>query len=420
MAIENLESIAEIYTEVPGLDPAISTQLTVKEVVLSESLLTPGLQTSVVVHSHFHLEELKNYDDFRTRPINIRINRPILARYGFDPELIAVGQIYRMSNRFLIDSSVEQFTLHACDNSLLNDAASLVSKSWKCVTPSEIVEEVLLTCVNAKTLDVEASGPARDYIAQNIHPFQVVSQNANAALAGGIDPSFIHYMTYEDMDFGDPRGLHHFRSLLTLSEPNTAALPNFIYSETSTSATFDNPLAILNYKFPCDFDILSDILNGVDENGELKTSLIVINPKNKLMSLLGTQIVGCGLGGGPLKLALTNITTAPEQDSCPTDVEHHLLLRQARMNLLEQDKIALRLTVPWNGTLHVGQQIRASFPHKLFYGGPSTPIPYTSNQETYGTGTYIICSLVHNIQAGGYATTTMDCITQTAGLRSIT
>jgi hypothetical protein len=345
-----------------------------------------------------------------------------------------------MSNRKRINDNTENFTLHCCDDSLLIDAMHLVSKSWSCVTPDEIVMEVLTECVGVEEDKIKIMPgvvmPARDYIAQNIHPFQVISQQATVAL-DGMEPSFLHYMTYEDMDPGDPRGTHYFRSLKDMTEGGVYDLLKYTFTFSGISENFaapkdagiirrgyDNAHTILAYDFPCDFDLLSDVLNGVGFDGIGFTSLMVINPKIKLVSLLGDDTVGCGMGMGPIKTALTNIVSYPEQFSCPTDVEHYLLLRQARMNLLEQDKIALRLTIPWNPELHVGMMIYARFPWIDYGGGGGGPgdVPGGGGGASiggflYGSGEYIIASLTHHIANGGYATTTMDCIAKTAGIR---
>jgi hypothetical protein len=102
--------------------------------------------------------------------------------------------------------------------------------------------------------------------------------------------------------------------------------------------------------------------------------------------------------------SLTNFNSAKDQDSCNTDVEKHLLLRQARMSLLEEDKISLRLTVPWNPVLHAGNIIEVYF-HS--YG--------TDKFDNFGTGLYLIHSMTHNIKNGGYGTTTMDCVARSVG-----
>lgn len=382
------------------------TEFTVREVVLVESLLTPGLQTSVKVHSFLH-SPVKDLDKFKNATISLKINRPILSEFGYPTDMTVNQRIYRLSNRKLINNNNEEFVLHACDDTLLNDARSLVSKSWKCSDPSSIVSEILSTCVGAINSRVESSSPARPYIAENIHPFQVIAQQADFALAGSNDPSFLHFMTY-DNDGAGTGGIHNFRSLYTMTKQSPIITLN--YSETGEARTdsavggYRNPRAIMTYNFPCDFDLLSDILNGVDVNGSSIMSLIAINPFSKMVSLLGDQALGCGIGSGPVKIAMTNQNTAQDQDSCPTVVEDYMLKRQARMNLLEQDKVALRLTVPWNPIFHVGSVIKVELYSKEF-----------PDQMLYGSGEYLISVMQHTLKQGGYSTTTLDCVSTTTG-----
>ena len=94
----------------------------------------------------------------------------------------------------------------------------------------------------------------------------------------------------------------------------------------------------------------------------------------------------------------TNRGTAQQQDGCESNVEEWLLLRQARMGLLEKDKTALRITVPWYPDIHVGNVIGLSWTNKY------------NNAPVYGAGNYVVAALTHNLQFGGFATTTMDCI----------
>ena len=126
------------------------------------------------------------------------IEKSLLTKFKIDPNMSVRQTTYRLDNRKLINNNVEEFYIHACDQTLLDNAATLVSKLWKCTSPSTVVRDVLSSCAGAKSLDIESSDPNRDYIAENIRPFQVVAQQANVALAGGNDPSFIHYMTYEN------------------------------------------------------------------------------------------------------------------------------------------------------------------------------------------------------------------------------
>lgn len=402
----------QLKVEFEGIRPENAYDVTVREVILSESLLTPGLQTSVLVDSYKHGIPLsngkesppKNFDDFKSKIMNIDISRPLLKEYyGIQDTLKVSQRIYRLDRRSPspTNDNTEQFRVHACDDSLLNDARSLVSKSWKCTSPTQVVEDVLRQCAGVTRLETESSGPPRDYIAENIHPFQVVTQQANAALAdNGNDPSFVHYMTYENY------GTHHFKSIYNLSRlPVVNPKNKFVFTETGINTGYGYPYSIMNYSFPCDFDLLSDLLNGVDTDGKDLTSLVTVNAYAATHSLHGDQALGCGIGSGVYNISRTNYNTEQAQDQCRFDVEKYLLKRQARMSLLEQDKIALKLTVPWNPSLNVGKMIDVGFARKG-----------TKNiQYLYGTGIYLIVNLVHTIKNGGFSTTTMECVAQTAG-----
>lgn len=382
---------------------SLFADLSVKEITLTESLLTPGLQTSITLQSFFHNPVVKVLDNFKSAIVNVKVQRDVLSLFGYQSLMELSTRIYRLDNRHLINNVIEEFTLHGCDDTLLSDARNLVSKSWKCVSPSSIVDEILSSCVGARTKFVESSSPSRDYIAENIHPFQVINQQADVALANFVDPSFVHYMTYENFQKGDPRGTHHFKSLKSLTAPESG-VARFFTQEIGINAGYGHPESIITYSFPCDFDFLSDILNGIDLDGSQMASMTVVNSMLKMSSLLGNKAAGCGKGRGNYMTSFTNYNSAKDQDSCNLDVENHLLKRQARMSLLEEDKIALRLTVPWNPVLHAGSMIEAYFFNKN-----------TKKYDNFGTGLYLVHSLTHNIKTGGYATTTMDCVSRSVG-----
>lgn len=395
--------LSHIKIEVPGVSSTLMNQISPVEVILGESILNPGLQTSVRVHSNFQLLPIKVLDEFKGKSLNISVERPILANFGISPNMNISQTLYRLDNRRLINMNVEEFILHACDQTLLDDASTLVSKSWKCTTPNSVVSEVLRSCAGAKKLDIESCDPARDYIAENIHPFQVVAQQSNVALAGGNDPSFLHYMTFQDM------GTHHFRSLKSLTKTNH--IMEFFYNEFGPGADskdFDigymNPSHIINHMFPCDFDLLSDALNGVGVDGSDQNSTAAYNFLNDTFSLFGSQTFGCGIGSGNAKRTSTNSGTENLQNACPDYAYLYLQKRQARMAMLESENIALRITVPWNPKIHAGKIIKLTLHNRND--------PRTLN---YGSGKYLVHSMTHRIKNNGYSTTVMDCVSQTVG-----
>lgn len=373
---------------------------TVQKIMLGESLLTPGLQTSIEVDSYRHNYPVKNFDLLKQSVVEFKAERKILQKYGIKSTFSFNNQVvYRIENRHLRDGNNERFTIRACDPTLLNNFKNLVSKSWKCSTPSDVVSYVLSSCAGARNINVEGSSPARPYVAENIHPFQVVTQQAQVALAGGNDPSFVHFMTYEN------NGTHHFRSLYNMTKQS----PIMTYIDGSGTQSYGNPFVMMNFQFPCDFDLLSDIMNGIGPDGEELGSVVVFNPVNKMFSLVGNQTLGCGVGQGVVKMAQTNKNTEKNQDSCPISPEKYMKKRQARMSLLERDKIALRMTVPWNPMLNVGKVIRLDLQNKDALSFHKT------KAKNYGSGDYLILHMYHTIQRGGYGTTTLDCVSTTVG-----
>jgi hypothetical protein len=383
----------KIYADVP---PYVMDQVTPNEVILGESLLYPGLQTTVRVQSYYHNLPIKDLDQYKGKQLRIELERPVLARFNLPSRMTIKQTIYRLENRTKLNNVVEEYTLRACDQSLLNDAETLVSKSWKCTQPSSVVSEVLRSCAGVRNLDVEGADPARDYVAENIHPFKVVADQAEVALASGNDPSFLHYMTYQNL------GTHHFRSLKSLCEADPVM--EYYFDETAALSGYANPRAIMTNSFPCDFDLLSDILNGIGPDGANMSSLISFNPFNRLTGLLGSKVQGCGSGSAVLKAAMTNFASEQQQNACPDYSQFFALLRQARMALLEQDKIALKITVPWNPILNVGKIIKLVLNNKN-----------DQSKKNYGSGDYLVMSLTHNIKNGGFSTTTMDCVSRTVG-----
>jgi hypothetical protein len=322
--------------------------------------------------------------------------REINADFGAPTTMDVAQIIYRLEQRTPVNNNVEQYLLNACDVTLLNDAKILISKSWKGATPTQVARDAL-NYTSPTNAVFEGSQPTRDYIAENLHPFQVIGEQADVALASGGDPSFLHFMTYEDL------GTHYFRSLRQMTQGGTTF--KFTYGEKGVMPVngWANPEAIMQYAFPCDFDVLSDYLNAVDDNGGTGGSGHVAT--NSLGG--GFQFKGggglFGLGTQQTRATATNLGTSSLQDTLNYDVETHALLRQARMGLLEQDKVALRMTVPWNPILHVGKMIDVLIINKK------------TNGPDYGSGLYLISALTHTCKHGGFGVTTLDCISKTVG-----
>lgn len=390
------------------IQPGLPDQVTIREINIVESLLNPAAQISATIQSDIYNPSGKDFDKHKNKDISFTLERKTFqnGREIIDDTMKVKAKVYRLDQRHFMPvnvGNVEEMTFHAIDETVLKDAQTLISKSWKCTKPSEIVKNTLQQ-LGAQNTKIGEGSPARDYIAENIHPFQIIAQQAQVAVDGN-DPSFIHFMT---IDPQSGEGVHHFESLKSLTSKN-ASENTFFYGDSvwTGGGGYQSKFVALNFSFPCDFDYLSDLLNGLDENGKDKNTGFTVNPASKLFEGIasgGGFGSGFGLGGFNYKQGLSNKATAEQQNSCNMDVETHLIKRQARMGLLEKDKIALRITIPWNSKLHAGSLISLQWKNK-----------FEKNQDVYGHGEFLVSSMMHTIKFGGFATTTLDCVSKTVG-----
>lgn len=383
---ENGDGSTILTINVEGVPDTYLYESSISSLTLVESLLTPSIHATVQVQDSIYWApngQVKDLNKFKGKNLHISLFKKDLKK-----ELLLKLPIYRIDNRRMMNMQLESYNMNAIDGDALVNAQLRVAKQWVCKTPFYIVSEILDNMGAAHAI-VEDCTPTRNYSATNIHPYQVLSEQAEVALANGNDPSFVHFMTMENVT-----GTHNFRSISKMASQGPTAY--YVWNEKGTTeAGFSNPFSIMSYEFPCDFDLLSDIMNGVGNS-----SAIIENLQNGTISLFGKQDQKMGIGAGLTKNALTDYGSS---EGCDVNVQKYLHLRQARMSLLEQDKIGLRLTVPFNPDLHAGQVINAMFINKDGAKG----------QPEYGSGDYMICSLSHTYKAGGFGTTTLDCVAET-------
>lgn len=401
MSEVNPRSLTE-FSVTSDTNTELLNQLSIREVTMTESLMSPTLQTRVMVQNARHVGYIKNLDLWANSGLQITARRQILKDFGYNDTFYVENQIFNIANRKPFSHQIDEFDLVATDPFAFRNSARRMSRSWKCVPPHVVVGDALGGCIGIprQNLILESSTPNRTYFAENIHPYQVVAQQADVALAGGNDPSFLHYMTYENTI-----GTHRFESLYGMTRKNH--IFEFEFNEPgSVGATWENPFNIMAYEFPCDFDIISDLLNGVDDQGVDQNSLLVINPFTGLHSILGADNSQCGMGGQEGDTSFTNKGSAQAEPNCDINVEKHKLKRTARLGLLDADRVATRLTVGFNPNLHVGKMIKATIPNK---------INETTVQADYGTGYYLISALTHVLKVGGWGTTVIDCVSKSVG-----
>lgn len=386
----------EFSVNIEGLPDGYYFESSVVEVTMTESLLSPSVQTIMIMQDPIHYapnNKPKDLNLYKGKTFTGNFYKP-----DIDAELEVSHIVYRISNRKPINDQVEQYEIHCIDNFALKNVTKRMSKYFKCTNPSDVVKAAM-SCAGVIGSYVQPSGPVRDYNAANIHPYQVMAQQADVALDGN-DPSFLHYMTLENVI-----GKQYFQSIKRIA--SLGSIATYTYTEAGAGLGYANPYGIMTYEFPCDFDLMSDLLNGLDSDGNpTNASLIVHNIWNGQIALMGSQSMGCGMGAGITKTALSNINSAASSGNCEVDVESYMAFRQARLALLENDKTALRIKVPFNPNLHVGNIITANFYNKS---------KDAMGQLEFGSGDYIICSLSHNCKSGGFSTTVLDLVNTTVG-----
>lgn len=381
-------------------DPNLIADLTLNEVNISESILSPTIHASFKCEQT--LEPFRNMDNFYAKPVVIIVKKPILKEM-LGKEGINLGLVfYRLSNRKRkSDYTTETFELSACFPTLLADAKAWDKDSY-IGTPSDIVKQIFNNVFNMTgengNIEVEDSYPTISLTGDARHPFQIINNLAERALSiEKNSPTFLHYMTMQNTK-GEDIPVHRFESvdgMIARGSINPATPFVYIFKNLPEN-NYENPFDIMSFSFPCDFDLVSDLLNGHDEGGNEFFNVTTIDPYNGKGSIFG-EVFG-EYGTAPFA-SLTNLDSAYKLDQNPTDVERFLLFRRPRMALLEQDKIALKMTIPFNPRLNAGRVITVKI--------------QKNGEDLYGSGDYLIVNMTHSFRPKGISVTILDCVSNT-------
>lgn len=382
-----------------GVSQDFFADVTVVGISMIESLRSQSIETVIHIQSpisSLYSKPFKNWDELRGKRITIKASNPNVILLG-KPEMKIEQTIYRLEGRKPLSegADIEFLKLRACDHTVINNQFSRISKPYSCKTPTYVVEDVL-NCVQPTSTNIEQSIPTRNYHAANIHPFQVIAEQTNVALTNDEDPSFLHFMTFRN------GGEHNFRSLRTMAQQTSAF--GFVVNDPGFAGEFTgNPTTIMKYEFPCDFDLLTDILNGIDDNGDVSSSVVAFNPFDGSLNMVGGNYLECSGFGNPINDEVMSDDST--DNNCGAQIEKFQMKRQARMSLIHEDKIALRMWVPYNHAIFAGDIISIKIPNDYDINGPGN----------YGSGEYMIVKLSHEISSGGNGMTIIDAVSQTVG-----
>lgn len=367
-------------------------ELSLSDFYLKESLLSPSVQMSCKMSDTTHI--VKNYMSYKfndTMPPNITCT---LVNPNVNGNMKVRLHVYRMDNRSPINYNTEQFTLHSCHLSTFINMKRRMSDYYRNVELSKIVRDAMTAI--GESGDIATSSLSRSYMTNNQHPFQVISDISDMA-TDGLKSPFLHYMTMENGE-----GKHYWKSLKELI--NQSEKHEFVYNEKGINQQLIDPQNIMLYEFPCDFDTLLDLSSGILFNKEdyfnHKPSMVSLNPFDSGFYLVDGKShdkTKAGFGGALNAGAWSNLNT---QGDVPTRTERYLHKRSEMLSCLHRENINLKIVVPFNPTVHVGQNIKVKFEIKRS----------DEPRVDFGSGKYLIAHLTHNIKTGGYGTTTLECV----------
>lgn len=396
------------------------SELSVTNVYVHESILSPTVQISVTFVDSVHL--IKNFLQYKIAKgempnLSMTVINPMFNIEGRGPHGVTRDaelpinnfQVYRMDSRRPLNYHMEQFTLHICSPSIIKNQIYRMSDFYKMKELSKVVEDAMDSVgIKKNVRSIEKTDIHRDYISNNQHPFQVIAEITDMAMKDN-HAQYLHYMTTEEV-----QGKHYFISLKKLlnNAEKKGFKPdfNYEYSEKGANETFTIN-DIMTYEFPCDFDTLLDLSGGIIHNKEdhknHKPSMVSINPFDGGIFMVDGKIHGDkklrGFGGALNAGAWSNKNNfeAPGLTSRPSGVEKYLHKRTENITFLHRERIDLKIVVPFNPRLHVGNLIDVSFYSKREKG---------SKNKDYGSGIYLVCHMTHDVKVGNYGTTILECI----------
>ena len=404
----------------------MTAELSISDVYIYESLLSPMPTMTVKLTDTTHLIKNLYYWKMKgNQPPNVKIH--ILNPYidGKKGILIDNLKIYRLDERKSVNYHTETFNLHMIHNTAFNNMTARMSEYYKKVELSKVIDDAMTSLGVSSASEVEKTEIIRNYMSNNQHPFQVISEIADMAMNGSRVP-YLHYMTFENVV-----GKHYFKSLNALCVKNKV-VGTYKYNEKGAQRQLIDPYNIMSYEFPCDFDTLLDLSSGILHNKDLykdhKPSMVSINPFDSEVYLVDGKSHGArktqGFGGVLNTGAWSNINLfeaskggnggqqgpggQQQQGEIgqgiadqPSQVEKYLHRRTEILSFLHRERVDLKITIPFTPERHVGDKINVEFYSKRDGDG---------TRKDFGSGEYLVVHMTHNIKVGSYGTSTLECI----------
>jgi len=335
-----------------------------------------------------------------------------------------IFRLYKISSRSKTDNDrTESYTIQFCSDEILLSEQCRISKSYPNTDIKNIINDVLVNYLKVpkdkyNDTNIEPTSGVYSLIIPNFKPFEAIqwlTTYARPMVGQGNDMLF----------FENAKQGFVLASMQTLFKQNPFCTFSFSAKNLPMNS-YDNPndyiFNVQSYEYDKNFDVLDGIHNGTFANRLMSLDIMqhTVNitdfnyanncvsgftlNKNMIVNNLQNRL-GKALYEAPdslLRLSLSNSNQndnayiAAHPGSVPPDTFIENLLTQRKSQLAVNNYTRIKIIVAGNPTISVGMTV-------MFNIKATTPGKQTE-QDKYYSGKYLISSIRHTIQTGGYNT----------------
>jgi hypothetical protein len=303
-------------------------------------------------------------------------------------------RIYKISNVSMRNLNTFEYMIYFCSEEFILNQQKRISKSYKNITNSQIVEDILTTYLSInekKIVNIEETVLPQSLIIPNLKPFEAINWISTFSLNSKLSSAFVFYENIEGFNF---------RSLASMFQEEAVKKLQVTAKnvQTEEDKNYTNTFTPDRYEFPQLFDILKTI-----STGGYSSQMLAINPLGREHATLRYDSVEGNFDQLnkfiPYNDATNRFNETLTDGSTylryfPTFqgalVDDWLLQRASQFSLL--NSMQMNIQIPGDPELRSGSVIDIEFP---FF----QPIDAPSKTEEDGlkSGKYLITGIRHRI-----------------------
>lgn len=390
-----------------GSRSAIDVTNLLIELTIFENLFAPCLSGHLIIGDGLDL--ISNLPITGFDYLQLTYSKP-----GINFEVTKSFRIYKIDGRDVhdVNQTSQVYTLRFASDELLVSEASVVQKSYKGKSPTDIIKDILAVQLKAPTEKI----PDKNFeMCPNLQDLIIPSMEAFDAI------TFVATRSVPPFVFFENRDGYKFKSLNTLL--SAPAVSNYKYSPKNLpSASLQDDLNnVIRYEFEDVFDVLRAKMNGMFGSQLSAVDCVKWKSTDTNFSYADYFEKQKHLGPGSFDNGFKNRLgatasasnqayrrTYPTNVSCTTDayikanqpglrqtqVEQWMLQRQSTFEQLNYLK--LNLVVPGTTGVTVGDVINFGFPSL------NVKSENSDNLHPYYQGRYLVTAIRHKINLGSY------------------